>query len=338
MPDPLVSIVVAIYKSELFLDKLITSIIEQTYSNLDIILVDDGSPDNSGTICDMYAALDTRISVIHKPNSGTCDARNQGIAEARGQYLLIVDGDDWLAPEYVEYLLDMMRRPGVKMSMTDSIFTTRDMRQNESDSVVELTSEEAIAQIIYPRIPIGPWNKMYDMEMIRNAGITFSTKWSGEGLYYSTMAAQAAGRIAMGHRRIYYYRLNNENSGLTHYNVDMGINASENIRLIKDSLTIRTPTTLNACDWHIWKNYCYTLFLIVATGKEATYQELYKDCIRNIRRRLPRVLLRSDVVLKAKVSMLVHGLLPVWYAKYEVASERRSRMSDRFIEGDIESD
>lgn len=70
MDKPLVSIVVAIYKSERFLDKLITSIIRQTYPNLDVILVDDGSPDESGAVCDRYAAEDHRIRVIHKPNGG----------------------------------------------------------------------------------------------------------------------------------------------------------------------------------------------------------------------------------------------------------------------------
>ena len=197
---PLVSIVVAIYKSERFLDKLITSIIRQTYPNLDVILVDDGSPDESGAVCDRYAAEDRRIRVIHKPNGGTCDARNKGIELARGEYLVIIDGDDWLAPDYIEYLLRLIQRPGVNMSMTDSVFTTRDLKQNEEDKVVDLTSEEAIAEIIYPWIPIGPWNKMYSMKSLKDAGITFSTKWSGEGLYYSTMAAQAAGKVAMGHQ------------------------------------------------------------------------------------------------------------------------------------------
>lgn len=333
MSSPLVSVIVAIYKSEPFLDKLITSILSQTYSNLDIILVDDGSPDGSGAVCDRYGAMDSRITTIHKPNGGACDARNRGIAEARGEYLTIVDGDDWLAPDYVEYLLDLVRRPGIKMSMTDSVFTTRDTRQNAFDSLVELTSEEAIAEIIYPRFVVGPWNKMYDMEMIREAGITFSTKWSGEGLYFSVMAAQAAGNVAMGHRRVYHYRLNNVNSGLTHYNVQMGINASENIRLIKDRLFIRTPRTLNACDWHIWKNYGYTLYLIVATGSEREYAELYSVCIRNLRRGLPHVLVRSDMAPMAKVRMLVQGLIPVWYARLEISSERKARKSGGGFEG-----
>ena len=335
MNNSLVSVVVAIYKSERFLDKLITSIINQTYSNLDIILVDDGSPDGSGAVCDRFAAKDNRIRVIHKQNGGTCDARNKGIEQAHGEYLVVIDGDDWLAPDYIEYLLDLIQRPGVNMSMTDSVFTTRDLRQNEEDKIIDLTSEEAIAEIIYPWIPIGPWNKMYSMKSLKEANITFSTKWSGEGLYFSTMAAQAAGKVAMGHRRIYYYRLDNENSGLTHYNVDMGINALENIRLIKDSLTIRTPKTLNACDWHIWKNYGYTLFLIIATGQEDKYVDQYRDCIKNIRKLLPGVLLKSELGFKQKVKMLLQGFFPVRWAKRDLKRETEARKRDQAAKGKV---
>lgn len=328
---PLVSVVVAIYKSERFLDRLITSIIDQTYSNLEVILVDDGSPDGSGAVCDRYACEDSRIRVIHKENGGACDARNKGIEQARGEYLVIIDGDDWLASDYIEYLLELIQRPGVKMSMTDSIFTSRDLSQNVEDRILELSSEEAISAIIYPRVPIGPWNKMYNVKSLKDAGISFSTKWSGEGLYYSVMAAQAAGKVAMGHRRIYYYRLDNENSGLTHYDVQMGINALENIRLIKDSLTVRTPKTLNACDWHIWKNYGYTLFLIFATSQQEKYSSLYADCKKNMLRMLPGVLFKSEMSLKAKMKMVAQGLFPVWWARQSLLEETKARELDRMV-------
>lgn len=334
MNQELVSVVVAVYKSERFLDKLITSLINQTYNKLDIILVDDGSPDNSGIICDKYAAKDERIRVIHKSNGGACDARNVGIAEARGDYLVIVDGDDWLAPDCIEYLLKLMHMPGVKMSMTDSVFTTRDLKQNDIDEVVVMSAEEAVAYIIYPRIPIGPWNKMYSMDVLRNNGITFSTKWSGEGLYYSTMAAQASEKVAMGHRRIYYYRMNNENSGLTDYKVEMGLNALENIQIIRERLTIRTSKTLNACDWHIWKNYGYTLFLIIATGQQQKYAKQYRDCIKNLRYRLPSVLIKSELKLKTKLRMLFQGVAPVLYSNLWLMRETQQRKADTYVEGE----
>lgn len=329
MEGPLVSVVVAIYKSERFLNKLIDSILNQTYRNLDIILVDDGSPDNSGRICDEYVEMDNRITVIHKENGGACDARNRGIEQAKGEYLTIVDGDDWLANDHVEYLLGLIERPGVNMSMTDSVFTTRDLKQNETDEIVELTSEEAIARIIYPRIPIGPWNKMYNMDLIREAKLTFCTKWSGEGLYYSVMAAQASGRVAVGHKRIYYYRMDNANSGLTNYNVEMGRNALENIVHIKESLVIRTPKTLNACNWHIWKNWGYLLFLIVATGQEEKYENEYRDCIGHLRRGLLGVLVKSELGLKEKIGMFIEGVAPGLWARRALEKESKAREADR---------
>lgn len=329
--EPLISVVVAIYNSEKFLDRLINSITKQTYRNLDIILVDDGSPDGSGAICDKWAAGDNRIRVLHKENGGTCDARNKGIELARGDYLVIIDGDDWLADDYVEYLLKLIQRPGVNMAMTDSVFTTRDMIQNPTDEIRDLTPEEAVSYILYPKIPIGPWNKMYAISSIKEHNLTFSTKWSGEGLYYTTMAAQWSTGVALGHRRIYYYRLNNSQSGLTHYNVQMGLNACENIRLIRDSLIIRTPKTLNAANWHIWKNYGYLLFLIVATGQEEKYAKEYRDCIRNMRRRLPSVILKSELGPRAKLGMLRRGLFPVHTAKKELEHEREERAKDHMV-------
>lgn len=328
--DPLVSIVVAIYKSERFLDKLINSIIGQTYHNLEIILVDDGSPDNSGEVCDDFASRDSRIKVIHKSNGGTCDARNKGIEVATGDYLVVIDGDDWLATDYVEYLLNLIQRPGVDMAMSDSIFTTRDLKQNKKDHVDILSPEEAVAQILYPRMAIGPWNKMYSMKLIRDNNITFCTSWSGEGLYYATMAAQFSHSVAMGHRRIYYYRLNNENSGLTHYNVQIAINALENIHYIKQSLVIRTPTTLNAADWHIWKNNFYLIFLIVATHSEKELSERKVEAKKYLKKNLLKVLYYSDVTAKEKIKMIFRGIFPIATAKYLLKRETKARSKDQF--------
>lgn len=92
-----VSAIVAIYKSEKFLPKLIDSIINQTWQNLEILLVDDGSPDNSGAICDNYASRDDRIRVIHKKNGGACEARNVGLAEASiSLSLMVMIGWNWI--------------------------------------------------------------------------------------------------------------------------------------------------------------------------------------------------------------------------------------------------
>ena len=323
-----VSVVVAIYKSENFLDKLIVSLMEQTYRNIEIILVDDGSPDGSGKICDLYADKDSRIKVIHKKNGGACEARNVGIAAASGEWLVIVDGDDWLEADYVEYMLRLVHETDSEMGMSTEIFTTRDRIQTKSDCIETWTSEYAAMQIIYPYIAIGPWNKIYKIEMLKRNNISFSVKWSGEGLYFSSMAAQCANHVGVGHRKVYNYRLNNTESGLTHYNLQMGLNAMENIRIIRDSLVIKSTKLMNACDWHIWKNYGYVLFLIIATDSKERVKELYKDCRKNLLLRLPAVLVKSKVRLRMKLGMLYQALFPFSWAKRRLKYERNALQGD----------
>lgn len=313
-----VSIIVAIYKSEKFLDKLINSLINQSYKNIEIILVDDGSPDNSGEICDKYAAIDSRIRVIHKENGGACEARNQGMEIATGDYIVIVDGDDWLELDFVEYMLKLIRETNSDMALSDKIFTTRDRQQTKIDYIETWTPEQATAAIIYPKMEIGPWNKIYSAKLLKDNNITFSVKWSGEGLYFSSTAAQHANRIGVGHRKVYNYRLNNANSGLTKYNLQMGLNAYDNIRYIRDHLYLRDEMVLRAIDCHIWRNYGYVLFLIIATNSQKENSDLYRECLKQIKRTMFPVILKSDFGFKTKVHMLLEGLFPVFIYKNRV--------------------
>ena len=330
--QPKVSLIVAIYKSEKFLDKLITSIINQTYKNIEVLLVDDGSPDNSGAICDRYAAQDNRIQVIHKKNGGTCDARNVGMEAATGDYICIIDGDDWLELDYVEYLMCLVQETGSNMAIADKIFTTRDRKQTEHDKIETWSAEKAACAIIYPYMAIGPWSKIYSTKLLRDNKITFCTKWSGEGLYFSVMAAQYANHVGVGHRKVYNYRLNNVGSGLTHYNLQIAMNAAENIRFIKDHLHLNTSRLRRACDWHIWKNYEFVLRLIIATNSVEENYVMYKDCLKNIRLKFLNVFLCSEWHLcgglKGRISMLLDALFPVIRSKRQLEKAAKALAKD----------
>ena len=326
--DEKVSIVVAIYKSEKFLNKLIASVINQTYKNLEIILVDDGSADNSGKICDEFAKKDNRIRVIHEQNLGACEARNNGMKQASGKWLVIIDGDDWLEPDFIEYMLNLVHETNSDMGMSTEIFTTRDRIQTKNDKIETWSSDFAASRIILPYIAIGPWNKIYNLEMLRKNCLTFSRPWSGEGLYFSSFAAQYSNHVGVGHRKVYNYRLNNVNSGLTNYKLEMGTNAFENIRYIKDNLVIKSPLLINACNWHIWKNYNFILFLIIATNSKKENYALYKDCLKNNRKLFISANLKADLKIKTKIKCLVQGLFPVWFARRALKNQQKALQKD----------
>lgn len=117
MTMPLISVIVPVYKVEPYIHRCVDSILEQTYQNLEIILVDDGSPDNCPAICDEYAAKDKRVKVIHKPNGGLSDARNAGMAVETGEYLMFVDSDDWLEKDAVTLLYELLTTYGAQIAI-----------------------------------------------------------------------------------------------------------------------------------------------------------------------------------------------------------------------------
>ena len=171
MKKELISVIVPIYNVEKYLPRCIESIINQTYTNLEIILVDDGSPDKCGEICDEYARKDARIKVIHKENGGLSDARNAGIEIAIGQYIAFVDSDDFIASNMYEVL-----HKNIKETNSDIAITNFYKFENEEE-IVEIRQEEKI--IIYNReemfrhmydnylLTVVAWNKLYKRQIFK---------------------------------------------------------------------------------------------------------------------------------------------------------------------------
>lgn len=128
--DNLISIIVPVYNVESYLRKCIESILNQTYKNLQIILVDDGSPDNSGAICDEYAAKDNRIEVVHKANGGVTSARKAGLELAKGDYIGFVDSDDWIEPNMYEEMLENLLQTGADFVHTGIVEEKNNIKKN----------------------------------------------------------------------------------------------------------------------------------------------------------------------------------------------------------------
>lgn len=167
-----ISVIVPIYKVEKYLCRCIESIIGQTYDNLEIILVDDGSPDKCPEICDKYAALDSRIVVLHTPNGGVSAARNQALAVSDGQYLTFVDGDDFVAPDYIKCLYHLLTVTGADISICGSQNIREDVPENnvsfaeytakDTGGITLFSPEEALCSLLY-QVPFdaAPWGKLF---------------------------------------------------------------------------------------------------------------------------------------------------------------------------------
>ena len=150
MQNELVSVVVPIYNVQAYLPQCIESILGQSYRNIEIILVDDGSPDESPAICDAYQKKDSRIRVIHKENGGLSDARNAGTAIAQGEYITYVDSDDWIDTEYVEKLLRAAQKYCAEMTVCGLGSTkTREEPPKRNGKECVLTGKEALYKILY---------------------------------------------------------------------------------------------------------------------------------------------------------------------------------------------
>lgn len=214
---PLISIIVPVYRVEKFLDRCVKSLVGQTYENIEIILVDDGSPDKSGSMCDAWAERDPRIKVLHKENGGLSDARNRGVETAGGEYISFVDSDDYVSPDYVEYLLGLLRGNSADIACGSwrRVYEEPDLFENQpQEQTLCFDSREACKACIgqqNDRMVIA-CAKLVPAAVVRNNPFPVGRLHEDEATTYKYY--HQAGRTAIGSRQIYAYYCNN--SSITH--------------------------------------------------------------------------------------------------------------------------
>jgi glycosyltransferase involved in cell wall biosynthesis len=168
----LISIVVPVYNVEQYLQKCIDSIINQSYINLEIILVDDGSTDRSGSICDDYQNIDERILTIHKQNGGLSDARNKGLEIASGELIAFVDSDDWLPNNHIQILYDALKNNNAQLAIGKRCIVHKhihNQRQSRKTSeVILLNAEETLCRIFHYKLLTTAWGKLYRTSLFDN--------------------------------------------------------------------------------------------------------------------------------------------------------------------------
>lgn len=205
----LVSIIVPVYKVEQYLEECVESIRRQSYGNIEIILVDDGSPDKCGEMCDQYADKDERIRVIHKANGGLGDARNTGVKQARGDYILFVDSDDYINENLVEKTVSIAEDTKADIVIFD--YATVEPGSGRSDRFsADICADQVICPREHPELiksSCSAINKLYRRDFWITAGLEFPV-----GRYYEDLGTipkllAVAGRVIYKKEILYYYRM-----------------------------------------------------------------------------------------------------------------------------------
>ena len=214
MSSPLISVIVPVYNVELYLPKCVDSILAQTYQNLEIILVEDGTKDRSGEICDAYAAKDPRIKVIHKENGGLSSARNAGMDVARGEYFGFVDSDDWIEPETYETLMELARKYDADLVCggrydVDGATGERTIglcpQKEECISAMEMLGRV----FIWDNCDSAAWDKLYRRHLFDEIRYPLGMVSEDIAIFYKLM--EKANRVALCPKPLYNY-LHRENS------------------------------------------------------------------------------------------------------------------------------
>lgn len=209
MTEPLISVVVPVYKVEATLDRCVESVCAQTYRKLEIILVDDGSPDRCGELCEGWRARDKRVRVLHKPNGGLSDARNRGVELARGAYISFVDSDDYLAPDALEYLLGLCERCGADIAVGAARIVYDGGERFEGQPEEALccwSAEEAVCELMrydhYEQL-VTAWGKLYRAALVRTNPFPVGRLHEDEATTYKYY--DQAGKTVLSNRAVYAY-------------------------------------------------------------------------------------------------------------------------------------
>ena len=207
MGMPLVSVIVPVYKVERYLRDCLDSIVAQTYSNLEIILVDDGSPDGCPAICDAYAMGDDRVRVVHKENGGVSSARNAGLDIACGKYVVFVDSDDLIAPGMIETLV--REYGGEKTAIAVNFVRFADHTPECKTETYSLTSCADIHQFARQRGGLFMWGMLYDRSVIEKLRLRLHTNLINlEDMVWNTCYLSQIDRMDFISAGMYYYRQN----------------------------------------------------------------------------------------------------------------------------------
>lgn len=313
---PVISVIVPIYNVEMYLNNCIESIINQRYTNLEIILVDDGSTDKSFNLCNIWASRDSRIKVIHKENGGLSDARNIGLQMAKGDFIAFVDSDDWIEESFLQKLYLAILQSDADIAECSVTFVDEDgktikERKVKNGSKILKKVEALQALILENGVYQTVWNKLYRRSVIND--IFFEVGRCNEDEFWTYKVIDNAESMILVNSPLYNYRQRQSSimgKGYTIKRLDGVLARFQRIEYLKKYeplYRLSRQQFVIDCLWNLQSAFIYL------SGNEKKYA---KDYILNLLRSIGRVHLR-EMTLKGKYQLwiLLFQSAPVFTAK-----------------------
>lgn len=315
--DALISVIVPVYKVEKELPRCVDSILRQTYPHLQIILVDDGSPDGCGAICDAYAAAHENVQVIHKENGGLSDARNAGIEHADGDYLMFVDSDDYIEPDMAEKLYRALQSADADMSICNFRYDCSDLADSEGYKDLFVIPDAVLSgrEIAVRRAAendTGYWviacNKLYSKRLFDNVRFPVGKQHEDEFVFHHVLLQ--CERVACVHDALYHYVIRDGSIMRATYSVRRLDGVQASMERARDYLTAGLPTQ-TVCQTLMAGMYLLnTIYTSPDYWKDRTWRARYRELLRLFRRLAPRVFLKRGVGRRERAYLFLKWIAP----------------------------
>ncbi len=319
--NELVSFIVPVYNVEKYIKKLVESIQKQTYENYEIILVDDGSKDNSGKIIDDLAKNDSKIKVIHKENGGVSSARNIGLKKSVGSIILFIDGDDYIDEDYAFYFYNLIKNSNCDIAVNMDFYSVYENNYAVKDGTI-MDNKSIIKMMYYDDINVAVWNKAYKREFLINNNILFDeTVWFGEGMLFNINCFNLVDQIAVGNKKVYHQVWNSE-SAMRKFNLKSNLCGIRSLQLQKEILNTDDKKIMLAWKYHLRCFNRSILIGILKSNSKDEYIDEFKKCKKNLRKDL-FVVFKSNISIKRKVYYFLMALFPETIAKRDINKERK---------------
>lgn len=266
MNTPLITVIIPVYQVENYIKRCIESVISQTYSNLEILLVDDGTLDKSAEICQEYADKDSRITVLHKKNGGLSDARNYALNIMNGEYVTFIDSDDYVTVYYIEHLYKALLCSNADMSISwfknvfESCLPDKNDCKKELQNLEILSSTQCLERMFYQNfIEISAWGKLYKSCLFDNLRYPFGKLY--EDIPVTPVTVQRSNKIAVI-KNVDYFYFQRKNGIQNMYFNPSKMNAIENMSVLRKFIEKQSPENIDALSCRYFSTVSNILFQI----------------------------------------------------------------------------